>query len=82
MDWQKKARRAAYLGVQRSKRLGRKVLNKRPNKSHQLRELVPNWYTRSPYVHVEGTDLVFSGDEPVTVTYRPNASSDIISVND
>ncbi|WP_215112316.1 MULTISPECIES: glycosyltransferase [unclassified Exiguobacterium] len=82
MDWQKKARRAAYLGVQRSKRLGRKVLNKRPNKSHQLREVVPNWYTRSPYVHVEGTDLVFSGDEPVILTFRPNASSDIISVND
>ena len=81
MDWQKKARRAAYLGVQRSKRLGRKVLNKRPNKSNALREVAPNWYTRSPYVHVEGTDLVFSGDEAVTLTYRPTANTDIIPVD-
>ena len=81
MDWQKKARRAAYLGVQRSKRLGRKVLNKTSQQSGQTwNEVAPNWYTRSPYVHTEGTNFVVTSDETVVLTYRPDGKSDVIAI--
>ncbi|WP_114166894.1 glycosyltransferase [Exiguobacterium sp. TNDT2] len=81
MDWQKKARRAAYLGVQRSKRLGRKVLKKTTQQTGQAwREVAPNWYTRSPHVHTEGTDFVFASDETVILTYRPDGKSDVVAI--
>lgn len=82
MEWQKKARRAAYLGVQRSKRLGRKVLKKTSQQKGQAwREVAPGWFTRSSHIYMEGTDFTVTNDEPIVLTYRPDGKSDVVAID-
>lgn len=82
MGWQTKARRAAHLGVQRSRRVGKRIINKALNRvtSRQAGPIVPNWYTASDAVHLEGADVVISRPEAVVLTYRPDEKEDTIDI--
>ena len=69
MGWQTKARRAAHLGLQRSRRVGKRIINKTRNRviSRKGGPIVPNWYTASNAVHLEGADVIVSRPEAVAL---------------
>ena len=78
MSWKRKVKRGVYLGMQRGKRIGRRLMKGTQTQvqTRQFVEVVPSWYARtSANYELDGAALVSTMAEKQFLTYGERASS-------
>ena len=78
MSWKRKVKHGVYLGVQRGKRISRRLKKEKQAQAQmkQFLELVPSWYTRtSSKYEIDGATLVSTAVEKQFLTYGESTAS-------